>query len=89
MTIRRGQNVKTADIPHSEVHTEDMVPRQEQQCGVGGKVVWKLLCVIRESETGICRTWCVVSRLDIVGGVARADGGEEQEGQQRCHDNAL
>ena len=54
-----------------------MVPRQEQQCGVGGEVVWKLLCIIRESETGICRTWCVVSRLDIVGGVARADGGEE------------
>ena len=49
-----------------------------------------LLCVLREGETWIHRTWCTGSRLDVVSGVASADGGEEQEGQySRHHDEAL
>ena len=39
--------------------------------------MWKLLCVLREGGTGVCRTWCTGSRLDVADGVARADGGEE------------
>jgi len=48
--------------------------------------VWKLLCILREGETGIHRTWCVGSRLEVVGG---AYGGEEQEEQQGCYDAVL
>ena len=83
MTTYMGQHLKTADILHCKIHTEVMVrilvPRQEQQRGVGvpGEVVWKLLCVLREGETRTCRAWCTVSRYDVVGGVARAGGGEE------------
>ena len=34
----------------------------------------RLLCILRESEAGVSRTWCVKSGLDIVGGVTRAGG---------------
>ena len=49
----------------------------------------KLLCILGEGETGLFRTWCTGSRADVVGCVARADGGEQQEGQQGRHDKAL
>ena len=41
-----------------------MVTRKEDQCGVGGEGV--ALCIIRESETGLCRTWYVKSWFDMV-----------------------
>jgi len=36
--------------------------------------VVRLLCILRESEAGVSRTWCVKSGLDIKYGVGRAGG---------------
>jgi len=72
-----GQNLKLTDIFHRKVHTEDMVPRQEYECGVVGEVVWKLLCILREGETQSCRTWCTGGRVDVVGSAGRAVGIED------------
>lgn len=86
---------QTANVLHCKVHAEDVVPRQEQQCGIGGEVAEGLSSVLRESEAGISRAWCAGrSGLDIVGGMARAKqkAGTEQNDRHdhkvysTCHD---
>ena len=41
----------------------------------------RLLCILRESEAGVCRTLCVRSGTDVVS-VPRAGGGKYQKKQQ-------
>ena len=45
--------------------------------GVGGDVLARLLSILREGEAGLCRTCCVRSGFDVVGGVARACDGKD------------
>ena len=60
-----SEHVKPGDIGDCYIPIKEVITRKEDQCGVGGEEV--ALCIIRESETGLCRTWCVRSRLDVVG----------------------
>jgi len=52
-------------------------------------VIVSLLCILIEGETGVCGARCTGSGLDVVGGVARADGEMEYEEHQGCWDKAL
>ena len=65
--VRSGVSMhgKPGDIGNCYIPVKDVVTRKEDQCGVGGEGV--ALCILRESETGLWTTWCVRSRLDVVG----------------------
>ena len=56
---------KPGDIGDCYIPVKRMVTRKEDQCGVRDEEV--ALCILSESETGLCRTWCVWSGLDVVG----------------------
>ena len=56
---------KPGDIGDCYIPVKRVVTRKEHQCGVGGEEV--ALCILRESETGLGRTWCVRRWLDVVG----------------------
>ena len=60
-----SEHGKPGDIGDGYILIKRVVTRKEDQCGVGGEEV--ALCILRESETGLCRTRCVRSRLDVVG----------------------